>query len=49
MHSDPTAIEIYAKFTKISKERARQTRDQFSPMDALNPDAIVALMSGCIN
>jgi NitT/TauT family transport system substrate-binding protein len=43
MYADPAALKIYADFVGISEEKAKRTRDDFFPKQALDPDRIVGL------
>lgn len=45
MYSSDDALDLYAEFVGISKEVAVQTRDDFFPKKALDPDNIVGLDS----
>lgn len=41
--SDGAAISTYAKWLGITEEKARRTRDQFFPKQAIDPDRIIGL------
>jgi NitT/TauT family transport system substrate-binding protein len=43
MYHNPEAIPTYAEFVGISEALALRVRDEFFPMDAINPDAIRGL------
>jgi ABC-type nitrate/sulfonate/bicarbonate transport system substrate-binding protein len=43
MYNDPAALKIYAEFVGISEAKAKRTRDEFFPREAINPDRIVGL------
>lgn len=43
MYADPQALKIYADWLKISEAKAKRTRDDFFPKEAVNPDRIVGL------
>jgi ABC-type nitrate/sulfonate/bicarbonate transport system substrate-binding protein len=43
MYSDPAALKVYADFVGISEAKAKRTRDEFFPREALDPDRIVGL------
>ena len=45
MYNDPAALKIYAEFVGISEAKAKRTRDEFFPREAINPDRIVGLDS----
>jgi NitT/TauT family transport system substrate-binding protein len=43
MYSDPAALKIYAEFAGVTEARAKQIRDNFFKIEALNPDQVVGL------
>ena len=43
MYANPEALKVYAEWLKISEAKAKRTRDDFFPKDAVNPDRIVGL------
>jgi NitT/TauT family transport system substrate-binding protein len=43
MYTDPDALKVYADWLKIPEAKAKRTRDDFFPKEALNPDRIVGL------
>ena len=43
MYANPEALKVYAEWLKISEAKAKRTRDDFFPKEALNPDKIVGL------
>ena len=43
MYADPRALKVYADWLKISEAKAKRTRDDFFPKEAVNPDRIVGL------
>ncbi len=43
MYSDPVALKTYADFVGISEAKARRTRDDFFPKEAIDPDKVVGL------
>ena len=43
MYTDDAVLRIYAEFAGIPEDVARQTRDQFFPRAAIDPDRIVGL------
>ena len=43
MYADPQALKVYADWLKISEAKAKRTRDDFFPKEAVNPDRIVGL------
>jgi len=43
MYTDPQALKVYAEFVGISEAKARRTRDDFFPREAVDPDRIVGL------
>jgi NitT/TauT family transport system substrate-binding protein len=43
MYNDPAALKIYADFVGISEAKAKRTRDEFFPKEAINPDKIVGI------
>ena len=45
MYSDPAAIKVYADFVGISETKAKRTRDDFFPKQAIDPDKVVGLDS----
>jgi NitT/TauT family transport system substrate-binding protein len=45
MYSDPAALKVYAEFVGISEAKAKRTRDDFFPKQAVDPDKVVGLDS----
>ncbi|MEO5700329.1 MAG: ABC transporter substrate-binding protein [Casimicrobiaceae bacterium] len=45
MYSDPAVLKTYAEFVGISEAKAKRTRDDFFPKEAINPDKVVGLDS----
>jgi NitT/TauT family transport system substrate-binding protein len=45
MYKDPRCLKIYSDWLKISEAKAKRTRDDFFPGDAINPDKITGLDS----
>lgn len=45
MYKDPKCLKIYSDWLKISEAKAKRTRDDFFPGDAINPDKITGLDS----
>ena len=45
MYNDPAALKMYADFVGISEAKAKRTRDDFFPKQAIDPDKIVGLDS----
>ena len=43
MYSDPAILKVYADFVGISEAKAKRTRDEFFPKEAIEPDRIVGL------
>ncbi len=43
LYADDSALQVYADWLGISMAKARRTRDEFYPWDALNPDRIIGL------
>jgi NitT/TauT family transport system substrate-binding protein len=43
MYKDPKCLKIYADWLNISEAKAKRTRDDFFPGDAINPDKITGL------
>ena len=43
MYANPEALKVYAEWLKISEAKAKRTRDDFFPKEAVNPDRIVGL------
>jgi NitT/TauT family transport system substrate-binding protein len=43
MYTDPAALKVYADFVGISEAKAKRTRDDFFPREAIDPDRIVGL------
>ena len=43
MYDDPAALKVYADFVGISEAKAKRTRDEFFPKEAIDPDRIVGL------
>ncbi len=43
MYKDPAALKVYADFVGISDAKAKRTRDDFFPREAVDPDRIVGL------
>jgi NitT/TauT family transport system substrate-binding protein len=43
MYHNPEALKIYSEWLKITEAKAKRTRDDFFPGDAINPDKIVGL------
>jgi len=43
MYHNPEALKIYAQWLNISEEKAKRTRDDFFPPQAVDPDRIVGL------
>ena len=43
MYTDPAALKVYAEFVGISEAKAKRTRDEFFPREAIDPDRIVGL------
>ena len=42
-YADPTALKAYADWLGITEAKAKRTRDDFFPKDAVNPDKITGL------
>ena len=45
MYKDPRCLKIYSEWLNISEAKAKRTRDDFFPGDAINPDKITGLDS----
>ena len=45
MYNDPAALKVYAEFVGISEAKAKRTRDDFFPKQAVDPDKVVGLDS----
>ncbi|MEP7205856.1 MAG: ABC transporter substrate-binding protein [Casimicrobiaceae bacterium] len=45
MYSDPAVLKTYAEFVGISEAKAKRTRDDFFPKEAIDPDKVVGLDS----
>jgi len=43
MYKDEKCLKAYAEWLNISIEKAKRTRDDFFPLDAVNPDKVVGL------
>ncbi len=43
MYTDPAALKVSAEFVGISEAKAKRTRDEFFPREAIDPDRIVGL------
>jgi NitT/TauT family transport system substrate-binding protein len=43
MYTDPATLKVYADFAGITEAKAKRTRDQFFPREAIDPDRIVGL------
>src|SRR5438067_8690268 len=43
MYSDPAALKVYAEWLGITEVKAKRTRDDFFPKEALDPDTIVGV------
>jgi hypothetical protein len=43
MYSDPAALKVYADWLNITTDKAKRTRDDFFPREAVNPDRVVGL------
>ena len=43
MYNDPAALKAYTEFVGISEAKARRTRDDFFPREAIDPDRIVGM------
>ncbi|MDQ2953647.1 MAG: ABC transporter substrate-binding protein [Pseudomonadota bacterium] len=43
MYANPQALKVYAQWLNISEAKAKRTRDDFFPKEAVNPDRIVGL------
>lgn len=43
MYKDPKCLKAYAEWLNISEAKAKRTRDDFFPGDAINPDKITGL------
>jgi len=45
MYANPQALKIYSEWLGITEAKARRTRDDFFPKEAINPDRITGLDS----
>jgi NitT/TauT family transport system substrate-binding protein len=43
LYADPAALKVYAEWLNIGEAKLKQTRDEFFPKEALNPDRITGL------
>jgi NitT/TauT family transport system substrate-binding protein len=43
MYSDPAVLKHYAEWLGLTEAKAKRTRDDFFPKEALNPDRIIGL------
>jgi NitT/TauT family transport system substrate-binding protein len=43
MYNEPAALKTYAEFVGITEAKAKRTRDDFFPKEAIDPDRIVGL------
>ncbi|HZP79659.1 MAG TPA: ABC transporter substrate-binding protein [Pseudolabrys sp.] len=43
MYSNPEALKVYAQWLNITEAKAKRTRDDFFPKQAIDPDKIVGL------
>ena len=43
LYTDPNALKVYSDWLKISEAKAKRTRDDFFPPEAVSPDKIVGL------
>ena len=43
MYADPAALKVYSEWLKIPEAKAKRTRDDFFPKEALNPDRVIGL------
>ncbi len=43
MYADDAALKLYAEWLNISIEKARRTREEFFPKQAVNPDQVIGL------
>jgi NitT/TauT family transport system substrate-binding protein len=43
LYTDPNALKVYSDWIKITEAKARRTRDDFFPRQAIDPDRIVGL------
>jgi NitT/TauT family transport system substrate-binding protein len=43
LYTDPNALKVYADWIKITEAKAKRTRDDFFPRQAIDPDRIVGL------
>ena len=43
MYSSPDALRTYAEWLNISEAKAKRTRDDFFPKEAINPDKVIGL------
>lgn len=43
MYNDPAALKVYADFVGISEAKAKRTRDDFFPKQAIDPDKVIGL------
>jgi NitT/TauT family transport system substrate-binding protein len=43
MYADPSVLKVYSEWLKISEAKAKRTRDDFFPKEAINPDRVIGL------
>jgi NitT/TauT family transport system substrate-binding protein len=43
MYADPAALKAYSEWLNIPEAKARRTRDDFFPKEAINPDRVIGL------
>jgi len=43
MYADPAALKVYSEWLKIPEAKAKRTRDDFFPKEAVNPDRVIGL------
>jgi NitT/TauT family transport system substrate-binding protein len=43
MYKEERCLKSYAEWLNISEAKAKRTRDEFFPGDAINPDKVVGL------
>ena len=43
MYNDPAALKLYADFVGITEAKAKRTRDDFFPREAIDPDRVIGL------
>lgn len=43
MYTDPAALKVYADFVGITEAKAKRTRDDFFPREAIDPDRVIGL------